>query len=87
MNIILLGAPGAGKGTQAELISKHFGIPTISTGAMIRSAIREGTEFGKKAEQFTSTGALVPDDVMIGLVRERLSFSTDSRVRLLRRTL
>ena len=73
MNIILLGAPGAGKGTQAELISKHFGIPTISTGAMIRSAIREGTEFGKKAEQFTSTGALVPDDVMIGLVRERLS--------------
>ena len=73
MNIILLGAPGAGKGTQAELISKHFGIPTISTGAMIRSAIREGTEFGKKAETYTSTGALVPDEVMIGLVRERLN--------------
>lgn len=71
-NLILLGAPGAGKGTQAQRLAVRFGIPQISTGDMLRAARREGTPLGKKAEEYMNTGALVPDDVVIGLVEERL---------------
>ena len=73
MKIIFLGAPGAGKGTQAEIVSQRLGIPTISTGAIIREAIRTGTEMGKKARSFTESGSLVPDEVVIGIIRERLA--------------
>ena len=73
MNMIFLGAPGAGKGTQAEIVSERFGIPTISTGAIIREAIKAGTEMGLAAKKFTEAGALVPDDVVIGIIRERLT--------------
>lgn len=73
MKIIFLGAPGAGKGTQAENASREFGIPTISTGAIIREAIKNGTEMGTKAKEYTSTGALVPDEVVIGIINERLA--------------
>ena len=72
MNIILLGAPGAGKGTQAEVISDKLGIPAVSTGNMIREAIRQGTEMGRKAKACTESGQLVPDEVVIGIVAERL---------------
>lgn len=75
MKIIFLGAPGAGKGTQAEIASREFGIPTISTGAIIREAIKNGTEMGTKAKEYTSTGALVPDEVVIGIIKERLAQS------------
>lgn len=73
MNIILLGAPGAGKGTQAEIICEKLSIPAISTGAILRSAMKDRTEMGKKAKGFVEAGALVPDDVIIGIVKERLS--------------
>lgn len=73
MNIILLGAPGAGKGTQAEIICEKLSIPTISTGTILRTAMKEGTEMGKKAKSFVEAGGLVPDDVIIGIVKERLS--------------
>ncbi len=73
MKIILLGAPGAGKGTQAENISKKYEIPTISTGNMIRAAIHNGTELGKQAESLINAGKLVPDEVVIGMIRERLA--------------
>ena len=73
MNIILLGAPGAGKGTQAEIICEKLSIPTISTGAILRSAMKEGTEMGLKAKSFIEAGALVPDEVIIGIVKERLA--------------
>ena len=72
MKIIFLGAPGAGKGTQAELVSERLGIPTISTGAIIREAVKTGTEMGLEAKKFIDEGALVPDDVVIGIVKERL---------------
>ncbi|MFI3205757.1 MAG: adenylate kinase [Clostridia bacterium] len=72
MNIILLGAPGAGKGTQAEVISEHLNIPTISTGNIIREALRSGTEMGLKAKDFIDAGKLVPDEVVIGIIKERL---------------
>ena len=72
MNLILFGPPGAGKGTQGEIICKLLNIPTISTGAMIRAAIKDGTELGKQAEQIIATGALVPDEVVVGIVKERL---------------
>ena len=72
MKLILLGAPGAGKGTQAEKISAAFGIPTISTGAIIREAIASGTEMGKSAKAFIERGDLVPDEVVIGIVKDRL---------------
>ena len=75
MKIIFLGAPGAGKGTQAELVSERLGIPTISTGAIIRAALKAGTEMGQKAKKFIDEGALVPDDVVIGIVKERLAES------------
>ena len=73
LNLILLGAPGAGKGTQAEKISAACGIPQISTGAMIREAIANGTEMGKNAEAYIKAGQLVPDEVVIGIVRDRLA--------------
>lgn len=73
MKLILLGAPGAGKGTQAEILSKKLGIPTISTGNILREAIKNQTETGLKAKQYMDNGRLVPDDVIIGIVRERLS--------------
>lgn len=73
MRIILLGAPGAGKGTQAQFLSKHFNIPQISTGDMLRAAIAAGTELGKQAKQYMDAGQLVPDEVIVGLVKERIS--------------
>lgn len=73
LKLILLGAPGAGKGTQAEKISAAFAIPTISTGAMIREAIAAGTEMGKSAQAYIERGDLVPDAVVIGIVKDRLS--------------
>lgn len=73
MKIIFLGAPGAGKGTQAEKTSKRLGIPTISTGVIIREAIKNGTEMGLKAQKFIEAGALAPDDVVIGIIKERLA--------------
>lgn len=72
MKLILLGAPGAGKGTQAEIISKKLQIPTISTGNILREAIKNGTEIGLKAKRFMDDGKLVPDDVIIGIVKERV---------------
>lgn len=73
MKLILLGAPGAGKGTQAEFISEKCNIPTISTGNIIRAALKNGTEMGLVAKSYIDAGSLVPDDVVIGIVKERLS--------------
>lgn len=75
MNLILMGLPGAGKGTQAEKISAKYDIPHISTGDMFRLAIKEGTDLGKKAKGFMDQGNLVPDEVTIGIVQERLTKS------------
>lgn len=72
MRIVFLGAPGAGKGTQAEKIAEKLALPTISTGAIIRGAIKAGTELGKTAQSYSEKGALVPDDVVIGIIKERL---------------
>ena len=73
MNLVLMGLPGAGKGTQADKIVEKYGIPHISTGDMFRAAMKEGTELGLQAKSFMDKGELVPDDVTIGIVRERLS--------------
>lgn len=73
MKLILLGAPGAGKGTQAERIAKVLSVPTISTGNILREAIKNGTEIGLKAKSYMDNGNLVPDDVIIGIVAERVS--------------
>ncbi|WP_457591769.1 adenylate kinase [Geoglobus sp.] len=73
MNLILLGPPGAGKGTQAKRIVEKYGIPQISTGDMFREAVAKGTELGKKAKEYMDRGELVPDEIVIGIVRERLS--------------
>ena len=73
IKLILLGAPGAGKGTQAEIISKKYAIPSISTGNMIREAIAAGPEMGRNAKSFIDSGALVPDEVVIGIIKERLA--------------
>lgn len=73
MNLVLMGLPGAGKGTQAEKIVEKYGIPHISTGDMFRAAMKEGTELGLQAKSFMDKGELVPDEVTIGIVRERLS--------------
>ena len=73
MKLILLGAPGAGKGTQAEIISEKYKIPTISTGNIIRAALKNGTEMGLKAKSYIDAGELVPDNVVIGIIKERLS--------------
>ncbi len=72
MRLILLGGPGAGKGTQANFIKERYQIPQISTGDMLRAAVKAGTELGKKAKQYMDSGQLVPDDVIIGLVKERI---------------
>lgn len=73
MNLILLGAPGAGKGTQAEIICAKLNIPAISTGNILRAAVKDGTEMGLKAKSFMDAGALVPDEVIIGILKERLA--------------
>ncbi len=73
MKLILLGAPGAGKGTQAEIISAKLGIPTISTGNILRAAVKEGTPTGLEAKAYMDAGKLVPDSVIIGIVAERLA--------------
>ena len=73
MKLIILAAPGAGKGTQAEVLSKHFDIPTISTGAILRKNIADGTTLGKIAEKYINDGKFVPDEVMIDIVKKRLS--------------
>lgn len=75
MKLILLGAPGAGKGTQAEVISEHLNIPTISTGNIIREALKSGTELGLKAKKYIDAGHLVPDEVVIEIIRNRLAES------------
>jgi adenylate kinase len=72
MRLILLGGPGAGKGTQANFIKEKYGIPQISTGDMLRAAVKAGTELGKEAKRYMDSGGLVPDDVIIGLVKERI---------------
>lgn len=72
MKLILLGAPGAGKGTQAEKIVEKLGIPAISTGNIIRAALKAGTEMGLKAKSYMDAGQLVPDDVVIGIIKDRL---------------
>lgn len=73
MNLILLGAPGAGKGTQAELLTEKLAIPAISTGNMLREAIANGTELGKQAKQYMDEGGLVPDDLILGIVADRVA--------------
>lgn len=73
MNIIFLGAPGAGKGTQSEIVSEKFAIPTISTGNIIRAALKNETAMGLKARSYIEAGDLVPDDVVIGIIQERLA--------------
>ena len=73
MNLILMGAPGAGKGTQAEKISEKWNIPTISTGDVLRNAIREGNELGKIAERYINDGNFVPDEIVIGIIKDYLS--------------
>jgi len=72
MRLIILGPPGAGKGTQAKAIAERFGIPQISTGEILRSAVRDGTPMGSRAKVFMDSGALVPDEVVVGIVCERL---------------
>ncbi len=73
MKVVLLGAPGAGKGTQGENISKRFGIPSVSTGNIIRAAIKDGTEKGLKAKSYIEAGRLVPDEMVIGMLKERIA--------------
>jgi adenylate kinase len=73
LNLIFLGAPGAGKGTQAEVLSRDKGIPTISTGNIIRSALKSGTELGQRAKAYIESGKLVPDEIVIEIIRERLA--------------
>lgn len=73
MKLIILAAPGAGKGTQAEVLSKHFNIPTISTGAILRKNIADGTELGAVAQNYINDGKFVPDEIMIDIVKKRLS--------------
>ena len=75
MKLILLGAPGAGKGTQADIIKQKLGIPTISTGNILRAAVKNGTPTGLKAKSFMDAGKLVPDEVIIGVINERLQES------------
>lgn len=94
MKIIMLGAPGAGKGTQAKKIAEKYAIPHISTGDIFRANIKNGTELGKKAKTFMDQGLLVPDELVVDLVvdrvnqddwRKRVTCSTDSRARSRRR--
>ena len=83
MKIIFLGAPGAGKGTQAEIVSETYKITAISTGAIIREAIKTGTEMGKAAKSYTEAGKLVPDEVVIGIIKERTASPAPYRRRRL----
>jgi adenylate kinase len=78
--LVLLGRQGAGKGTQCARLSRHYVVPHISTGDMLRAAVREGTEFGRKAEEYMSAGELLPDDLIVGIVDERLE-RDDTRAR------
>ena len=73
MNIVFLGPPGAGKGTQAKILVEKFGIPQISTGDMLREHVKKGTELGKKAKEYMDKGQLVHDEINLGMVKERLS--------------
>ena len=73
MNMIFLGAPGAGKGTQAEVVCKELNIPAISTGNMLREAVKNSTEAGLKAKSFMDAGELVPDEVVIGILKDRIA--------------
>jgi adenylate kinase len=75
MNIALFGPPGAGKGTQAKELSKHYGIPHISTGDILRANVRDGTELGLKAKEYMDKGDLVPDEVLVGLIKNRIADS------------
>ena len=75
MKLVLLGAPGAGKGTQAEILSRSLGIPTISTGNILRAAVKNGTEVGLRAKSYMDAGKLVPDEVILDVVQERLAQS------------
>ncbi|HKW72859.1 MAG TPA: nucleoside monophosphate kinase, partial [Candidatus Dormibacteraeota bacterium] len=72
MNLLLYGAPGSGKGTQANMLRSHFGIPHIATGDMLRAEIAAGTELGRKAQPILASGQYVSDDIMIGMIRNRL---------------
>lgn len=72
MKLILLGAPGAGKGTQAEIVSQRLGIPAVSTGNIIREALKNGTELGRRAKSYMDDGRLVPDEIVIDIIKERL---------------
>src|SRR5215472_7962185 len=71
-HIILVGAPGSGKGTQAKLLLEKYGLPQLSTGDILRQSVKDGTDLGMKAKQFMDAGQLVPDELMIGLIKERL---------------
>jgi adenylate kinase len=73
MLVVIMGPPGAGKGTQAEKLAKEFALPHISTGEIFRGAVKEGTEMGKKAKEYMDKGMLVPDEIVIGIVKERLA--------------
>ena len=73
MRVIILGAPGAGKGTQAQFICQRFGIPQISTGDMLRAAVKAGTELGLQVKEVMDNGGLVSDELIIGLIRERIT--------------
>ncbi len=75
IKVVFLGPPGAGKGTQAQRIAEKYGVPHISTGDILRAAVKEGTELGKIAKSYMDRGELVPDDIIIGIIRERLSES------------
>ena len=86
MKIILLGAPGAGKGTQSEIISRKLGIPTISTGNILRAAVKEGTPIGLQAKSYMDAGKLVPDEIIIGIIQERLAEPDCRRLHPGRRT-
>jgi adenylate kinase len=79
MNLILLGPPGAGKGTQGHRLSERYNIPEISTGDILRLAVRQGTPLGREAKSYMDRGALVPDEVMVGIVRERLTQADTER--------
>ena len=73
MNLILLGAPGAGKGTQAEVVCQHLYIPAISTGNILRESVKQGTELGRRAKSYMDAGELVPDEILIDIIKERLA--------------